>query len=114
MSSGLEHSLLNYLPKTLLSDTFQDAARFKANSFVRNRCMPLAALVIFLLNMVKDSLQTELNAFFGLLYNFKHSKTFMTKSALSRARAKLRPEAFTLLNEVIQPSGLPVNFGSEV
>lgn len=48
----------------------------------------------------KSSIQRDLDRFFKRLYDADYNIRKVTKSALSQARAKLKPEAFKRLNEV--------------
>lgn len=63
------------------------------NHFIRERILSFPLLVLFLINLAKNSLQISLNNFCshcGLLR--------VTKQAFSKARKKLSPRAFVLLN----------------
>jgi len=46
---------------------FLDSARNRPQDFTRNRKMPFKQLVLFMLNLVKNSTQTCLDLFFELL-----------------------------------------------
>jgi len=71
--------------------------RVSQKDFTRERKMPFTSLVLFMLNIIKQTLQKELANFMDLV----SGKTSITKSAFSQSRVKLKPEAFTDLNEVL-------------
>jgi hypothetical protein len=77
--------------KKILSQEFFDSARKRAQDFTRNRKMPFVTLIIFMLNMVKGSIQTCLDAFFE---KTGQGDVHMAEQSFSEARQKLRWEAF--------------------
>ena len=73
--------------------------RMKLTYFTRGtEKMDFKDLVTFALNLVKKSIQIELDLYFK---NIKGVETTMTKQAYSQARQKLSPNAFVILNEAI-------------
>ncbi len=66
--------------------------------FTRKRKLPFASLVLFMLNLIKSTLQKELTQFIQK-FSTKHDN--ITKSAFSQSRLKLKPEAFIELNDVL-------------
>lgn len=71
--------------------------RVSAKDFTRERKMPFASLILFMLNAMKRTLQIELSNFMDLI----SGKNSITKSAFSQSRLKLKPEAFIDLNETL-------------
>jgi hypothetical protein len=59
--------LVEQIKSQLFSDEFKDRHRRAKKDFTRKRCLPFVIVVSFLLNMVKRSLQDELDEFFKLL-----------------------------------------------
>ena len=59
-----------------------------AKYFVRNRILTFQILILFLVNLIKSSIQTELNGFFKAIFRFDVAKTLVTKSAFCQARKK--------------------------
>lgn len=57
--------------------------------------------MIFLLNLVKSSLDNELDHFFNLLNALQSTSPIVTKSAFSQARKKLKYQAFIELNRLL-------------
>jgi hypothetical protein len=55
-------------------------------------------LIVFLINLVKGSYQDELDKFFKTICRFDVAKRVVSKAALSKARMKLKFEAFVELN----------------
>lgn len=76
---------------------YMERNRTNCNHFTRNRKMPFQSLILFMLNLVKQTLQKELTQF---MENFTKYKN-ISKSAFSQCRLKLKPEAFIELNDVI-------------
>jgi hypothetical protein len=76
----------------LRSEAFAVQARVKPTAFIRNRRLPLASLVAFLLNAPRAGLQPELDAFFDHALGRDEARA-PSKSALCQARRQLRPEA---------------------
>jgi hypothetical protein len=65
----------------------------KINNFIRERVLTFPVLVLFLMNLAKKSLQVSLNSFLETI-----DLTSITKQAFSKARKKLSPKTFILLN----------------
>lgn len=96
-SGRFEVKLFRILQLFIHSSDFLEVARRHPADFSRRRCLPVSSLILFLLNQVKGSLQSELNLFFQDLYGFSEPIRVITKGAFTRARSKLRPEALSLL-----------------
>jgi len=81
----------------IFSLAFLDLARKLPQYFTRKRKMSFTCLVLFMLNMVKTSIQVALDRFFE---DIGQEETHMSQQAFSKARDKLRWEAFRwLFNE---------------
>lgn len=72
--------------------------RLSDKDFTRKRKLPFVSLVLFMINMIKQTLQKELTRFIELIKNGKEN---ITKSAFSQSRIKLKPEAFIELNKTL-------------
>ena len=70
--------------------------RISESNFTRHRKMPFPTLIIFLLSIVKKTLQKELSDF----YKSMKKNINITKSAFSQNRIKLKHTAFIYLNKV--------------
>lgn len=68
--------------------------------FCRKRKIHFAHLIILLTQGLKRSIQRELNSFYQKLLKKDFLEQHVTKGAFSRARAKLKPEAFAELNQI--------------
>ena len=79
----------------LHSNAFLLRHRAKRNYFCRDRKLNFATVIITLINRLTKSLNVEISKF---MLNFKQGE-LATKQAFSQARYKLKPEAFTELNE---------------
>jgi len=62
--------------------------------FIRQRKLTFSPLIFFLINLVKGSYQDELDHFFKSGFGFDVVKRVVSKTALTKARMKLKYEAF--------------------
>lgn len=84
------------------SPEFIDTHKQRPQDFTRQRHLTFKNLVLFLLNQPRTALQTELDQFFQVLQQAPFERRVVTAQALSKARAKLKPEAFEALNQALQ------------
>lgn len=68
--------------------------RLKKTAFTRERMLTFEKITLFIVNLVRKTLQLELNMFTKNL-----QEGDVTKQAFSKARQNLNPEVFELLNE---------------
>lgn len=87
-------NLIEYLNKIIFSQDFLSRHRRSEKDFVRERLLPFHTVVFFLMNMIKGSLQDELDCFFKAIHTEEVSARTVTKSAFTKARRKLHHEAF--------------------
>lgn len=92
--------LLDRLRTELDSPAFQQRYRQRPQDFTRQRHLTFKVAVLFLLNLVKRSVQAELDAFFGVLEGQEDAVHRVSASAWTHARQKLKYEAFVELNQV--------------
>ncbi|CDZ79597.1 Transposase DDE domain protein [Candidatus Rubidus massiliensis] len=90
------HEILEKCRELLLSTTFKNACRSSEKDFSRNRILRFPLLIVFILNLAKRSLQSELIKFSGIL-----TLTFISKQLLSTTRKKILPIAFVKLNDTL-------------
>jgi len=90
--------LVDFLKEIVLSNDFSARHRQSPKNFTRKRKLPFYYLIFFLMNFIKRSYQDELDGFFQALNGFEVSKRIVSKVALSKARMKLKYEAFVELN----------------
>ena len=87
---------------SLLDDpAFIHHYRSDEKAFTRERKLTFSHLVLFLLNLVKGSVEDELDAFFQTLHDQEPDTLFVTKSAFTQARKKLKSEVFIELNRIL-------------
>ena len=89
---------IEFIRETVSSPDFIARHRKNKNDFTRNRKLPFHVLIFFLINLVKGSYQDELDKFFKTIFRFDVAKRVVSKAALSKARMKLKFEAFVELN----------------
>ncbi len=91
-------TLIVYLKNIINSDHFITKHKQTPSDFTRQRKLPFQTVVIFFLNLLSGSYQKELNSFFQTLLGLTIPKLIVSKVALSKARLKLKYEAFIDLN----------------
>ncbi len=98
---GNKKKSVNFIVKRiknkLNSVVFLIENKMSKKDFTRERKMPFVSLVIFMLNIVKQTLQKELTQFFSLISKDKN----ITKSAFCQSRLKLKHMAFIELDNVL-------------
>jgi len=90
--------LIKHLEKIIESPDFQARHKESPKHFTRNRSLSFKNLVTFFANLNKGSYETELKEFFKTKNNQLVPNPKATKSAVSKARKKLKPSAFVELN----------------
>ena len=90
--------LIVFLKEIINSDDFIKQHRQSPTDFIRQRKLPFSTLLFFLINLIKGSYQDELDHFFKAIFRFDVAKRIVTKAALTKARMKLKYEAFIDLN----------------
>lgn len=90
--------IIKSIKKLIYSNKFMEDNRVNENDFTRKRKMPFVSLVLFMVNIIKQTLQKELTRFVKM---FENKSSNITKSAFSQSRIKLRPEAFIELNNCL-------------
>ena len=88
--------IIERIKKKLYSNKFMKDNKVKDKDFTRKRKLPFTSLVLFMINIVKQTIQKELTRFIKMIDN---KSSNITKSAFSQSRVKLKPEAFIELND---------------
>ena len=83
-----------WVGKYLHSEEFRDQARQRLQAFTRQRKVGLVGVMSIILNMVRKTTQVELDEYLERIHPDGAKQSF------AEARQNLRPEAFTLLNQV--------------
>jgi len=91
--------LFVFIRSIIFSDDFKSRHRLFPENFTRDRKLPFHNLILLMLNLMRGSYQDELDHFFKALQQTDVAGRVVTKAALSKARLKLRYEAFRELNE---------------
>jgi len=86
------------LKQIITSPDFIARHRQHKKDFTRQRKLPFHVLIVFLVNFVRGSYQDELDKFFKTICRFDVAKRAVSKAALTKARMKLKFEAFAELN----------------
>ncbi len=89
---------ITFIKNKLISDEFISRHKQNLTDFTRKRSLPFHVLFVFLINLIKSSLQNELDIFFKQIHHTDVPERKVTASALSQARHKLKHQAFIELN----------------
>jgi hypothetical protein len=90
--------LIVFLKEIINSNDFLKQHRQSPTDFTRQRKLPFSTLLFFLINLIKGSYQDELDHFFKSIFSLDVARRIVTKAALTKARMKLKYEAFIELN----------------
>jgi hypothetical protein len=85
----------------LRDDDFVSGHKETPTAFTRQRKLSFAITSLFLLNFVKGSLYSELDHFFQQLHQTDSLLRYVTPSAFSQARDKIKASAFIALNRAL-------------
>jgi hypothetical protein len=91
--------LIDSIKQILHSQAFIARHRNSPKHFTRKRKLPFHLLICFLADFAKGPYQNELDKFFKALNGSELPQRHVSKSALTRARAKLNASAFVELNQ---------------
>ena len=91
--------LIVIIKKIITSPDFIDRSRQSKTDFTRQRKLPFNILILFLINLVRGSHQDELDKFFKALHRIDVARRVVSKVALTKARMKLKFQAFVELNQ---------------
>lgn len=91
--------VVEMIRKKIDSKSFVKSCRVSEKDFTRNRKLPFKSLILFMLNIIKQTLQKELTHFISLFGGEKIDS--ITKSAYCQSRMKLKHTGFIELNDVI-------------
>ena len=90
--------LFGFIKKIISSPDFIHRHRQNPTDFSRKRKLPALTLITFLLSFLRGSYQNELDRFFNILNRSDTIKRVVSKAAFSKARMKLKYQAFIELN----------------
>ena len=93
--------LFGFIKKNINSPDFIHRHRQKPTDFSRKRKLPAHTLIAFLLSLLRGSYQNELDRFFNTLNRSDTIKRVVSKAAFTKARSKLKYQAFIELNHKI-------------
>ena len=91
--------LIEYLKKVIFSEDLISRHRQSQKDFSRERLLPFHTMIFFLMNMIKGSLQDELDYFFKAVHAEEVPGRAVTKGAFTKARKKLRHQVFIELGQ---------------
>jgi hypothetical protein len=96
-------TIVAFIKKTLINESFIKRHKISKTDFTRKRSLPFATVFIFLINLLKSSIQNELDKFFKTINSTDVPQREVTASAFCQARKKLNYTAFTeLLHQCVE------------
>jgi|APSaa5957512622_1039677.scaffolds.fasta_scaffold37110_2 hypothetical protein len=99
MTTKLTLNIMKKIKKQIFDYNFLESNRVSKKTFTRNRKLPFSSLILFMINLVKQTLQKELTQFIQIFSKNKFEN--ISKSAFCQSRLNLKPEAFKQLNQTI-------------
>ena len=102
LPARLWQKIVQNLTNPLDCPDFIAAHRSRPQDFTRRRHLTFKNTVLFLLNLPRTALQTELDPFFQALNGSDFEQRVVTAQAFSQARNKLKHSALESLNQALQ------------
>lgn len=90
------HEILEKIRLIILSENFKTNYRLNKKDFIRSCIVTFPILILLILNLMRRSLQVELNSFGKFM-----QLPLISKQVFSAARKKLLPAAFIELNKTL-------------
>src|SRR3972149_3714682 len=87
---NLYASLIKLLNNIISSNQFINQHRLHPKAFTRNRSLTFKSVILFLINLLKSSIQNELDKFFKTINHSELPDRVVTNSAFTQASKKLR------------------------
>jgi len=98
LQSNFCSKLIEFIKKIVFSEEFLEKYRISSTDFTRTRTLTFTILFFFMINFRKGSYQDEADGFFKALDNEDSYARKVSGAAISKARRKIRPEAYIDLN----------------
>lgn len=89
--------LIDFIKEIIANEIFINRHKINNTDFTRKRSLPFATVFIFIINLLKSSIQNELDKFFKDINRTDVPKREVTASAFCQARQKLNYTAFVEL-----------------
>ena len=86
--------LIDFIKNIISNENFINQHKVNNSDFTRKRSLPFPTVFIFLLNLLRSSLQNELDKFFQTIDKTDVATRTVTASAFCQARKKLKYSAF--------------------
>jgi Transposase DDE domain len=99
LKTNLYANIIKLLNNIISSNQFINQHRLYPTAFTRNRSLPFKSVIVFLVNLLKSSIQNELDKFFKIINHSELPERVVTSSAFTQARKKLSHKAFIELNQ---------------
>lgn len=92
-------NMVGFIKEIIDSDDFCSRHKKSPEHFTRDRILTFPTIISFMINFRNGSNQDELDNYFKILNHLECAQRIVSKSALTKARAKLDYHAFVELNQ---------------
>ena len=92
-------NLIDFLREIMFSQSFHDRHRRSIVDFSRESILNFPNMILFLMNLLKGSIQDELDIFFKSILQLEVHERIVTKQVFSKGRKKLNHQTFIELND---------------
>ncbi len=92
--------IIAQLKDLIIDPNFVEKHKKEAKHFIRDRILTFKAVILFQMNILKESVQSELDGFYKRIELSDTKIHKVTNSGFTQARAKLNHSAFIELNEL--------------
>lgn len=96
---NLYANITKVLNNIISSNEFVNRHKLHKGAFTRERLLPFKLVILFIINLLKSSIQNELDKFFKVVNSTELPERGVTNSTFTQARKKLSHKAFVELNE---------------
>jgi len=94
--------LIDFIRNIFSNEQFIQRHKLNPSNFTRKRSLPFSHIIIFLLNLLRSSIQHELDKFFQVISQSDVPIRTVTASAFCQARKKLKYSAFVeLIHKIV-------------
>ena len=99
LKTNLYANITKLLNNIISTKEFVNRHKLEESAFTRERLLPFKLVILFIINLLKSSIQNELDKFYKIINGDELPERQITNSAFCQARKKLSHKAFEELNK---------------
>lgn len=99
LTTNLYANITKLLNNIISTKEFLNRHKLEESAFTRERLLPFKLVILFIINLLKSSIQNELDKFYKIISGNELPERQITNSAFCQARKKLSHKAFEELNK---------------